>query len=144
MCSHSLTFFPNSLMVVFYVKDKVSKARDGYEVAGLLKEKIGNKEGFFEFGMLKVEPYSKYLEELQYSVVLDRLHEFCATALYLVFALELVSDLYRAILLAWQLCKCIDTKESFCISKRVQIPQNWIVTPMWRSFCCFGTPIWPL
>ena len=89
-------------MVVFYVKDKVSKARDGYEVAGLLKEKIGNEEGFFEFGMLKVEPYSKYLEELQYSVVLDRHHEFCATALYLVFALELVSDLYRAILLAWQ------------------------------------------
>ena len=102
VCSHSLTFFPNSVMVVFYVKDKVSKARDGYEVAGLLKEKIGNEEGFFEFGMLKVEPYSKYLEELQCSVVLDRLHEFCATALHLVFALQLVSDLYRAILLAWQ------------------------------------------
>lgn len=51
-------------MVVFYVKDKVSKARDGYEVAGLLKEKIGNEEGFFEFGLLKVEPYSKYLYSL--------------------------------------------------------------------------------
>jgi len=47
-------------MVMFYVKDKVSKAKDGYEVAGLLKDKIGNEEGFFEFGMLKVEPYSKY------------------------------------------------------------------------------------
>ena len=47
-------------MVMFYVKDKLYKARDGYEVAGLLKEKIGNEEGFFEFGMLKVEPYSKY------------------------------------------------------------------------------------
>ena len=47
-------------MVMFYVKDKVSKAKDGYEVAGLLKEKIGNEEGFFEFVMLKVEPYSKY------------------------------------------------------------------------------------
>ena len=47
-------------MVIFYVKDKVSKAKDGYEVAGLLKEKIGNEEGFFEFVMLKVEPYSKY------------------------------------------------------------------------------------
>ncbi|KAM7429253.1 hypothetical protein ABFA07_019869 [Porites harrisoni] len=47
----------HSLMVVFYVKNKVSKARDGYEVAGLLKEKIGNEEGFFEFGLLKVEPY---------------------------------------------------------------------------------------
>jgi len=46
-------------MVMFYVKDKVSKAKDGYEVAGLLKDKIGNEEGFFEFGMLKVEPYSK-------------------------------------------------------------------------------------
>ena len=51
-------------MVVFYVKDKVSKARDGYEVAGLLKEKIGNEEGFFEFGLLKIEPYSKYLYSL--------------------------------------------------------------------------------
>ena len=51
-------------MVVFYVKNKVSKARDGYEVAGLLKEKIGNEEGFFEFGLLKVEPYSKYLYSL--------------------------------------------------------------------------------
>ena len=51
-------------MVVFYVKNKVSKARDGYEVAGLLKEKIGNEEGFFEFGLLKVEPYSKYLYNL--------------------------------------------------------------------------------
>ena len=51
-------------MVVFYVKNKVSGARDGYEVAGLLKEKIGNEEGFFEFGLLKVEPYSKYLYSL--------------------------------------------------------------------------------
>ena len=59
-----LSVFFNSLMVVFYVKDKVSKARDGYEVAGLLKEKIGNEEGFFEFGLLKVEPYSKYMYSL--------------------------------------------------------------------------------
>ena len=50
-------------MVMFYVKDKVSKAKDGYEVAGMLKDKIGNEEGFFEFGMLKVEPYSKCQEE---------------------------------------------------------------------------------
>lgn len=49
-------------MVMFYVKDKLSKAKDGYEVASLLKEKIGNEEGFFEFRMLKVEPYSKYFE----------------------------------------------------------------------------------
>ena len=47
-------------MVMFYVKEQVSTARDGYEVAGLLKEKIGNEEGFFEFRMLKVESYSKY------------------------------------------------------------------------------------
>ena len=46
-------------MVMFYVKDKVFEAKDGYEVAGMLKDKIGNEEGFFEFGMLKVEPYSK-------------------------------------------------------------------------------------
>ena len=52
--------FSCSLIVLFYVKDKVSIARDGYEVAGILKEKIGNEEGFFEFRMLKVEAYSKY------------------------------------------------------------------------------------
>ena len=57
----SIFCFFGSLMVMFYVKNKVSKASDGYEVAGLLKEKIGNEEGFFEFRMLKVEPYSKYL-----------------------------------------------------------------------------------
>ena len=55
-------------MVMFYVKDKVSKAKDGYEVAGMLKDKIGNEEGFFEFGMLKVEPYS---ECLGYKLCLD-------------------------------------------------------------------------
>ena len=49
------------MKVMFYVKDKLLKAKDGYEVAAVLKEKIGNEEGFFEFRMLKVEPYSKYL-----------------------------------------------------------------------------------
>ena len=49
------------MKVMFYVKDKLLKAKDGYEVAAILKEKIGNDEGFFEFRMLKVEPYSKYL-----------------------------------------------------------------------------------
>ena len=58
----SVVSFICSLMVMFYVKDKLSKAKDGYEVASLLKEKIGNEEGFFEFRMLKVEPYSKYFE----------------------------------------------------------------------------------
>ena len=48
------------MKVMFYVKDKLLKAKDGYEVAAILKEKIGNEEGFFEFRMLKVEPYSKY------------------------------------------------------------------------------------
>ena len=62
-----------SLMVMFYVKDKVYKAKDGYEVAGMLKDKIGNEEGFFEFGMLKVEPYSKLLtDKLHYDQQLDR------------------------------------------------------------------------
>ena len=50
----------DSMKVMFYVKDKLLKAKDGYEVAAILKEKIGNEEGFFEFRMLKVEPYSKY------------------------------------------------------------------------------------
>ena len=48
-------------MVVFYVKDKVAKSKDGYEVAGALKDKIENEEGFFEFRMLKVEPYREYI-----------------------------------------------------------------------------------
>lgn len=47
----------HSMKVMFYVKDKLLKAKDGYEVAAILKEKIGNEEGFFEFRMLKVEPY---------------------------------------------------------------------------------------
>ena len=47
-------------MVMFYVKDKMAgESQDGQDVAELLKEKIENEEGFFEFRMLKVEPYSK-------------------------------------------------------------------------------------
>ena len=27
--------------------------------------------------------------------------------------------------------------------KRVQLPGDWLGTPTWPSFHCFGTPIWP-
>ncbi|XP_032240196.2 dyslexia-associated protein KIAA0319-like protein isoform X3 [Nematostella vectensis] len=46
----------HSMMVMFYVK-AVGGAKDGQAVAETLKEKIENEEGFFEFRMLKVEPY---------------------------------------------------------------------------------------
>lgn len=48
------------MMVMFYVKGG-SMAKDGQAVAEMLKAKIENEEGFFEFRMLKVEPYSKYI-----------------------------------------------------------------------------------
>lgn len=51
-------FFFYSMMVMFYVKGG-SMAKDGQAVAEMLKAKIENEEGFFEFRMLKVEPYSK-------------------------------------------------------------------------------------
>ena len=41
------------------------------------------------------------------------------------------------------LSKFIGTKESICIKKRVQLPQDWFETPTWPLFYCFGTPIWP-
>jgi len=50
--------FCYSMMVMFYVKGG-STAKDGQAVAEMLKAKIENEEGFFEFRMLKVEPYSK-------------------------------------------------------------------------------------
>ena len=49
-----------SVVVMFYVKEKEAKdPRDGQDVSEVLKEKIENEEGFFEFRMLKVDPYSK-------------------------------------------------------------------------------------
>ena len=27
--------------------------------------------------------------------------------------------------------------------KIAQLPQDWIETPTWPQFHCFGTPIWP-
>ena len=45
---------------MFYVREKESHdPRDGQDVSEVLKEKIENEEGFFEFRMLKVDPYSK-------------------------------------------------------------------------------------
>lgn len=45
------------MMVMFYVKT-AGDAKDGQIVAEMLKAKIENEEGFFEFRMLRVEPYS--------------------------------------------------------------------------------------
>ena len=50
------------MMVMFYVKGG-NMAKDGQAVAEMLKAKIENEEGFFEFRMLKVEPYSKLIVE---------------------------------------------------------------------------------
>ena len=41
------------------------------------------------------------------------------------------------------LCKFIWKKESVCIRKRVQLPQDWFGTQTWPPFHCFGTQIWP-
>ena len=51
--------FFHSMMVMFYVKT-ASDAKDGQIVAEMLKSKIENEEGFFEFRMLRVEPYSTW------------------------------------------------------------------------------------
>ena len=41
------------------------------------------------------------------------------------------------------LCKFIGTKESVCITKKVQLPKDWFRTPTWPPFHGFGTPVWP-
>lgn len=43
-------------------------AKDGQAVAEMLKAKIENEEGFFEFRMLKVEPYSKYIHNSHHNI----------------------------------------------------------------------------
>ena len=59
----SAMFYLFSLVVLFYVKDSLIKqARDGKEIAYLLKHKLS--DDFFEFRMLEVEPYGKFLVSL--------------------------------------------------------------------------------
>ena len=59
LCS-AMFYYLFSLVVLFYVKDSLIKqARDGKEIAYLLKHKL--RDDFFEFRMLEVEPYGKFL-----------------------------------------------------------------------------------
>ena len=56
MFPNSTIFHLFSLVVLFYVEDSLIKqARDGKEIAYLLKQKLRND--FFEFRMMEVEPY---------------------------------------------------------------------------------------
>lgn len=51
-------YFIYSLVVLFYVKDGLTKLiRDGKDIADLLKQRLG--DNFFEFRMLEVQPYSE-------------------------------------------------------------------------------------
>ena len=38
----------------------------------------------------------------------------------------------------------IGTKESVYTWKKLQLSQDFLVTPTWPPFYCFGTPKWPL
>ena len=41
------------------------------------------------------------------------------------------------------LCKFIGTKESVYITKEFNSQKDFLATPTWPPFRCFGTPIWP-
>ena len=51
---------------------------------------------------------------------------------------------YRAFSLTWPASVQIHWKQRKRLyKKRVQFPQDCLVTPTWPPFHCFGTPIWP-
>ncbi|KAK3699559.1 hypothetical protein QZH41_003933 [Actinostola sp. cb2023] len=60
----------HSMMVMFYVKGG-SVAKDGPAIAETLKAKIENEEGFFEFRMLKVEPYNDNAADREDGIVMQ-------------------------------------------------------------------------
>ena len=55
------------------------------------------------------------------------------------------ADKNRAFSLAWPASMQIYWNKRKCLHlKRVQLPQDWLGTPTWPPFHCFGTPKWPL
>ena len=56
----------------------------------------------------------------------------------------IIEFLYRVFSLTWPASMQIYwNKRKRLHKKRVQLPQDWFVTPTWPPFHCFGTPIWP-
>ena len=54
------------------------------------------------------------------------------------------SVIYRAFSLTWPECMLIYwNKRKHLHEKRVQLPEDFLGTPTWLPFHCFGTPIWP-
>ena len=55
------------------------------------------------------------------------------------------ADKNRAFSLTWPASMQIYWNKRKCLHlKRVQLPQDWLRTPTWPPFRCFGTPKWPL
>ena len=50
----------------------------------------------------------------------------------------------RAFSLTWPASMLIYwNKRKYLHEKRVQLPEDFLGTPTWQPFHCFGTPIWP-
>ena len=50
----------------------------------------------------------------------------------------------RAFSLTWPAAMLIYwNKRKYLHEKNVQLPEDFVGTPTWPSFHCFGTPIWP-
>ena len=50
----------------------------------------------------------------------------------------------RAFSLTWPAAMLIHwNKRKHLHEKRVQLPEDFVGTPTWSPFHCFGTPIWP-
>ena len=56
-----------------------------------------------------------------------------------------MDDYYRASSLTWPVSMLINwNKRNHLREKRVKLPEDFLGTPTWPPFHCFGTPIWPL
>ena len=56
-----------------------------------------------------------------------------------------MDDYYRAFSLTWPVSMLINwNKRNHLREKRVKLPEDFLGTPTWPPFHCFGTPIWPL
>ena len=56
-----------------------------------------------------------------------------------------IDQAYRAFSLTWPVSMLINwNKRNYLHEKRVKLPEDFLGTPTWPPFHCFGTPIWPL
>ena len=57
---------------------------------------------------------------------------------------KIICRTYRVFSLTWPASMQIyGNKRKRLHKKRVQLPQDWLRTPIWPPFYCCGTPIWP-